>query len=62
MNDKERKLLGELAENAEKVIHLLDEGSMSQPQIDLKTKISEVNLYLGPSPTSQADTAVGGAI
>jgi len=62
MDDKERKLLGELAENAEKVIHLLEEGSMSQPQKDLKTKISEVKVYLGQNPTSQADSAVGGAI
>ncbi len=53
MDDKERKLLGELAENAEKVIHLLEEGSMSQPQKDLNTKISEVKVYLGQSPIPQ---------
>jgi len=62
MDDKERKLLGELAETAEKVIHLLGEGAMSKPQIDLKTKISEIKVYLGQGPVSQADTAVGGAI
>ncbi len=62
MKNQERKLLEELAENAEKVIHLLSEGSMSQPQKDLKTKISEVKVCLGQCPTFQADTAVGGAI
>ena len=53
MDDKERKLLGELAEKAEMVIHLLDENSMSQPQRDLRGKISQAKAYLGQNPTSK---------